>query len=285
MKKRKIFLLLSMCGILLSACIVAHPTRWVTNIDGSEAVKKVGFSNAAKSEKQHLNILLAYDDLDRNMLVDQRTTNVGQLFSLLKYDQSFFFSNYNKGLASKFVSGEKGDQEAFRDFLGNPQFVDNRRNTKSIQLYFSGVKKSSVGVSWKTDMQLSRMKEVFHNILEAYDDNVVICLTMIGGGSGATGLKYLIHEIGLDHDLANNMYIAKATFFSPVLYRKYYYDNDVSSVISYPQILSEDSIILEMVPDHGYNVLFSLPYDAGRGAFWYDKRHYPGTHYDVIGGW
>lgn len=285
MKMLNYFVLLSLYGWLLTACVLKYPTGWVTNIYATNAVGEVGFSHAAVSEKPHLTIVLAYDDLDRNLLTDERATNVGALFSLIKCDHSFLFSYDNSGLTRNFVSGEKGGAAAFRDFLVNPQFIEEREKTKSIQLYFSGIKRSSVRENWKTDNQLNKMKESFHQILKAYDDNLVIQLTMIGSGSGATGLKYLLHEIGEDPDLSRNVYLAKATFFSPVLYRDYYYDNDVSSVLSYPQILAENSIILEMVPDHGYNGLISLPYDVEEGAFWYEKKHFPGTHYNVTGSW
>ncbi len=147
----------------------------------------------------------------------------------------------------------------------------------------AGKQPTSLSTSWLDDENLEIIKKTIADLDRAYQSHAIFKITLIGGGTGAAGLKYFLYTIPSIPALADKVYLNKAIFFDPVAHTKYYYHGDLAVLKSAPQILTEDSVVEEMFALNNNNrSLIVVPYEKTGNSAWLNQKRFPGRHSQIV---
>lgn len=241
-----------------------------------------GYSEVTKKDLPVKKILLTYDDLEADGNNSHAISTVAKISSLLMSDVDVARSENSSELNVTLNNDDTA--AAFDTYLHDEHYSESRNSAKVYKIYFQGKARQAKSESWVDDENLLEIKQLLSDLLAIYDYNAVLELHLIGAGTGATGLKYLVENITADEVLSKHVYLKTACFVDPVTHSEYYSAYDTSAIQSSPQILSADAKVLEIVStNNSSRKLKTVPYRAGRKAKWLKRNFCPGSHSQVTG--
>ncbi len=244
-----------------------------TNSFETNSLNQIGYTEICDAQLEKKKVSIYYDDLNRNKNTDLVLSNLAKMYKMQVADYSFDLS--------------QNEILSLDEFINNEEYLKDLNSTKSIKIYLSGARKAINSDGWVSDVQLQTVTSLIQNLLSSSNDNMVVQLYLVGAGTGAVGLKYLVTLISEQKLMNELVCLEKALFTNPVLHTKYYNQNktEISRILSYPKIMSRSGKVLEILASRNHNSdLKLMAYPKSRNKKWLEQTVFPGFHSQIIGG-